>query len=118
MFGCTQLPVQVVPSSQLSELCSRLCAGVRLGCPLRHTAAVSPPPVSALTVGVCRVQAAEQKRERVAKNELQRLRNIKRGLKVPTVGVTPKDVTKSSTAEVSGLFGSCLLSAAWQRAGR
>ena len=45
-------------------------------------------------------QAAEKKRERVAKNELQRLRNIKRNMKVPTVGVTPKDVSKSSTSEV------------------
>ncbi|XP_037069692.1 ribosome biogenesis regulatory protein homolog [Pollicipes pollicipes] len=46
-------------------------------------------------------QAAEKKRERVAKNELQRLRNIKRNMKVPTVGVTPKDVSKSSTSELT-----------------
>ncbi|XP_043243922.1 ribosome biogenesis regulatory protein homolog [Amphibalanus amphitrite] len=46
-------------------------------------------------------KAAEKKRERVAKNELQRLRNVKRNMKVPTVGVTPKDVTKSSTSELT-----------------
>jgi len=46
-------------------------------------------------------QANEKKRERVAKNELQRLRNVKRHLKVPTVGVTPKDMTKSSTDELT-----------------
>lgn len=46
-------------------------------------------------------QAAEKKRERVAKNELQRLRNVKRHMKIPTVGVTPKDVAKSSTTELT-----------------
>ena len=49
-----------------------------------------------------REKAIEEKRERVAKNELQRLRNIarsKKGTKVPGVGLTPMNPTESQTSD-------------------
>lgn len=45
-------------------------------------------------------KAAESKRERIAKNELNRLRNIKRSNRVPTVGITPKDISKRDTTQL------------------
>lgn len=57
-------------------------------------------------------KVSNAKSERVAKNELQRLRNIakSRNVKIPKVGLTDVDKSSSSDVSVQFLFTTCKIS--------